>query len=80
MEKVYQGKGLAQKAMEELIAQTHKQGLERIRLTVNKTNAKAIAFYEKQGFEKIADSLVAIGQGYVMDDYIYEFRLKKNSK
>lgn len=43
-------------------------------LTVNKHNDRAISVYKKWNF-KIADSVVSdIGNGYVMDDYIMEYK------
>lgn len=45
-------------------------------LTVNKNNSKAISAYKSFGFA-ITDSVVSdIGDGYVMDDYIMEYRIK----
>jgi ribosomal protein S18 acetylase RimI-like enzyme len=39
-------------------------------LTVNKTNAKAIAAYRKNGFSVREPVIVDIGGGFVMDDYV----------
>ena len=48
---------------------------KRIVLTVNKGNINAIKAYKKLGFIQ-ADAVVTdIGCGYVMDDYIMEYRL-----
>ncbi len=40
-----------------------------IRLTVNKHNHTAIAFYERNGFTKEGPVVADIGNGYVMDDW-----------
>ena len=40
-------------------------------LNVNKYN-NAIHFYMKQGFTKVKDEVIDIGNGYVMDDYVME--------
>ncbi|WP_430613780.1 GNAT family N-acetyltransferase [Flavobacterium sp. JP2137] len=50
----------------------HKQA-NAVYLTVNKNNAKAIAFYERNGFYIVKSQVFEIGQGYVMDDYIMQF-------
>jgi ribosomal protein S18 acetylase RimI-like enzyme len=61
----FRGKGVARLFIIEL-------GSNKIRLTVNKNNTDAIAFYRKMGFE-IVDSVVTdIGEGFVMDDYVME--------
>jgi len=41
-------------------------------LTVNKNNAKAIHFYEKNNFINLESKVTDIGKGYVMDDYIFQ--------
>ena len=40
-------------------------------LNVNKYN-NALHFYLKQGFFKIREEVIDIGNGYVMDDYVME--------
>lgn len=44
----------------------------KLHLNVNQGNERAIAVYEHRGFEKIGERYVDIGQGFVMDDFIYE--------
>ena len=39
-------------------------------LTVNKRNHTAISAYRRYGFEIVRDSVVEIGNGFVMDDYL----------
>lgn len=46
-----------------------------IQLTVNKNNAKSIAFYQAMGFVQIKEAIFDIGNGYVMDDFIFELKL-----
>ena len=47
-------------------------GLNKIYLTVNKNNEKPIAIYKHKGYN-ITDAVVTdIGNGFVMDDYIFE--------
>lgn len=44
-------------------------------LNVNKYNQSAISFYEYLGFVKIEEEVIDIGNGYVMDDYVFELKL-----
>ncbi|MCD7739777.1 MAG: GNAT family N-acetyltransferase [Candidatus Gastranaerophilales bacterium] len=46
-----------------------------IQLTVNKYNTNTIKVYEKWGFKEINAIVSDIGGGFVMDDYIMEFKL-----
>ncbi len=45
--------------------------LPRLRLTVNKGNAGAIAAYERWGMRRTRELVADIGGGFVMDDYEY---------
>ena len=51
------------------------KGAKAVHLTVNKHNAKAIRFYEKNGFKNMESKTFDIGNGYIMDDYIYQKNL-----
>lgn len=48
---------------------------DRIILTVNKHNTNAIEAYLGWGFETIDSVETEIGEGFIMDDYIMEYRL-----
>ena len=47
------------------------------RLRVNQHNAQAISVYEHLGFKKIGTDVADIGNGYIMDDFIYEKNVPK---
>jgi ribosomal protein S18 acetylase RimI-like enzyme len=47
-------------------------GADRLMLTVNKRNSKAIAAYQRNGFAIMDSVVVDIGGGFVMDDYVME--------
>ncbi len=70
-----QGKGIGKFLLKEVEERTKNAGNKFLFLNVNKYN-KAISFYEKQGFVKIADEVIDIGQGYVMDDFVMEKLIK----
>jgi len=57
-------------AMDFLRELAGRQGMRKIRLTVNKHIA--IAAYERAGFTRSGEVVTDIGGGYVMDDYAFE--------
>jgi ribosomal protein S18 acetylase RimI-like enzyme len=65
-----QRQGLGSLLLSHCEGEAGKLGADRLTLTVNKRNTKAIAAYLRNGFA-ITDSVVVdIGGGFVMDDYI----------
>ena len=76
IKKEFRGKGYARKAFTNAIipiAREHE--LPKITLTVNKYNFAAIMTYEKLGFDRVTSKEINIGNGYIMDDYIYEYTI-----
>jgi len=70
----FRGKGLGSQALQEMLRIGRDLGLKRMYLRVNVRNEGAIATYEKNGFTIAErDSIVDIGEGYVMHDHIYEY-------
>lgn len=69
-------KGLGQIMMNHVIEYGLENEMNLIYLTVNKNNIKAIRFYEKNRFVNVKSETFDIGNGFVMDDYIYEKKLK----
>lgn len=67
----FKGKGLGKAALEEVAGCAKKLKLGYVYLTVNKGNERAIKVYEKFGFIKTDSIVTDIGNGYVMDDYVY---------
>lgn len=65
-------KGVGQAMMNHVIEYANDVKANAVQLTVNKENARAIRFYEKNGFKNIESKTFDIGSGYVMDDYIYQ--------
>lgn len=66
------GRGLGRVMLAEVERRALSQGAERLVLQVNKRNAAAIAFYQRQGFTIREAAVFAIGNGFVMDDYVME--------
>lgn len=73
-----QGLGLG-KLLINYITEIAKQNQNKvISLNVNRHNA-AIHFYQKLGFEKVAEEKIPIGQGFFMDDFVMDKNLSSSS-
>lgn len=44
---------------------------KKLRLNVNKANQRAIKIYEHRGFQRVESCQNDIGEGFIMDDYVY---------
>ncbi len=69
------GKGIASEMLNRVFAEAEKAGKTSVYLTVNKYNNHAVSVYGKKGFEIIDSVVTDIGNGFVMDDYIMEYKL-----
>lgn len=69
-----QGKGLGKMLLERVVDLAKENHSDRISLNVNRFN-KAFAFYKKMGFEVVAEEDLAIGNGYLMEDYRMEKKI-----
>lgn len=70
----YHGHGVGKILIDKVIQIARSNSNEAILLNMNKQN-KAIHFYNKIGFQLIGEECNQIGNGYVMDDYIFEKKL-----
>ncbi len=73
IKKEFRGKGYASAAFRIIKDIASERSLRSIWLTVNKYNANSIAVYEKLGFRRIGEGVTDIGNGYVMDDFFYQY-------
>lgn len=73
--KNYRHKGIGTKAFEKIKEIAKEKNYKSIQLTVNKYNKNTIAAYNKWGFHTIDSVVTDIGNGFVMDDYIMEYKL-----
>ncbi|MFT4070881.1 MAG: GNAT family N-acetyltransferase [Dysgonamonadaceae bacterium] len=71
-----QGGGIGRRLFDFAANEALKNGDKAIYLNVNKYNTKAIAFYEKYGMSNVKSEIIDIGNGYIMDDFVYEKLLK----
>ena len=68
-------RGLGRLMFEDALSYARENDLSSVYLTVNKGNTPSYELYLHLGF-KVIDSVVNdIGHGYVMDDYIMEYRI-----
>ncbi|MBW8361151.1 MAG: GNAT family N-acetyltransferase [Kaistella sp.] len=67
------GKGIGKKTMDFLKTAVLNHGDTRIILAVNKANSAKV-FYESQGFSVYEEGVFDIGSGFVMDDFLMEYR------
>ena len=75
LQKAQRGKGIAKDMLQFVIQRAQEVGLSSIVLNVNKNNSAVLA-YEKLGFIKIIEEKNDIGNGYVMDDFVYRYLIK----
>jgi ribosomal protein S18 acetylase RimI-like enzyme len=65
-----QGKGIGKLLIKEISGYASDRGDTSLTLNVNKFNENAIAFYQKNGFQKVREEIIPIGSGYYMDDFV----------
>lgn len=77
LKKEARGHHYASTMFEYVKEQAEKYCYPAIYLTCNKHNKHSLDVYEKFGFQWIDSVQTDIGQGYIMDDYILEYQMKK---
>lgn len=73
----FRGKGFGQDMLLRVEAKAAAAQIRLVKLQVNKRNHDAISFYRKCGFEVLEETVVDIGDGFVMDDYVMEKVVEK---
>lgn len=74
--KDHRGKGLCSETIRFYDTLCRDRGLRAMYLTVNKHNEMGIRAYKAKGFETIDAVETDIGEGFVMDDYIMEKKVR----
>lgn len=75
IKKECRGRHIATKAFRFLENLCRDRGISTIWLTCNKHNDNTLNVYRHLGFETIDTQEADIGNGYIMDDYIMEYRI-----
>ena len=70
-----QGKGAGALLMQEIEKAAIENGSAILNLNVNRFN-KALHFYQKLGFDIVAEEDIELEHGYLMEDYVMEKELK----
>ena len=73
------GRGIGRTMLNEILSFAKDRGAGRIWLSCNKHNVISLAAYRKLGFDIISDVVTDIGGGFVMDDFVLEKKLDRNS-
>jgi RsiW-degrading membrane proteinase PrsW (M82 family)/ribosomal protein S18 acetylase RimI-like enzyme len=74
-----QGRGTGRFIIEQLVKAMQLKGAVALQLNVNRHNP-AKSFYEKLGFVVIKEEDIDIGNGYWMNDYVMELKLKPGAE
>ena len=67
-----QKKGIGRLLMDVARTRALETGDSAIYLNVNKYNRNAIAFYQRTGFFLAKEEVIDIGNGFIMDDFVFE--------
>lgn len=67
----YQGRGWGQIMLDQFLAEAREAGARQAELRVNRSNARALKAYRRAGFAPVGEVVTDIGNGFVMDDFIF---------
>lgn len=73
----YQRHGVGKTMIDYVAQQALKANNTALFLNVNKYNTQAISFYQKHHFALIKEEEIDIGNGFIMDDYVFELTLNE---
>ena len=71
----HRGKKIASHVFQELVNICKDRNLDKIWLTCNRHNSNTLAVYDHLGFEIVREEAADIGNGFIMDDYILEYKI-----
>lgn len=71
----FRGKGIGKYMFQKFMEIAKMRNLKKIWLTCNRNNTNSIAIYEHLGFKKVREEVTDIGNGFVMDDFIFEYEV-----
>lgn len=68
------GKGMGRMLIEKVILLARSAENSHVSLNMNRNN-KSLGFYKQMGFEIVGEEDINIGNGYLMEDYIFEKKI-----
>ena len=68
----YRGHGYGRQMLDFVIQQARELGKSGVYLTVNRFNDGSVGVYRATGFTVVRTQVTDIGNGYVMDDYVFQ--------
>ena len=74
----YQRKGAGKNIIEYVAKEAIKSENNVLFLNVNKHNQSAIHFYQKHDFFLLKKEVIDIGNGFIMDDFVFELKLNES--
>lgn len=76
VQKESRGQGFGKQALEYIKEKAANEGKIAVYLNVNKDNLYSIKIYEAMGFSRVREEKNPIGNGFFMDDYVYEYQIE----
>lgn len=76
LDRRFRGKGISRVMLSFVKDAARREGFSYVFLNVNRHNDETIQIYEHFGFRRIREEKNDIGNGYYMDDYVYECSCK----
>ena len=73
----HQRQGVGKAIIDYVAQQSLEQRNNSLFLNVNKYNTQAIHFYRKHRFALVKEEAIDIGDGFIMDDYVFELSLNQ---
>jgi ribosomal protein S18 acetylase RimI-like enzyme len=71
----FHGQGIGSKMLDQVAMRAKNAGFVKLRLNVNKYNAKAIKAYQRNNFVTVESVKIDIGNGFFMYDFVMEKEL-----
>lgn len=75
VKKEFRGNGIARIAFKKILEIARNERKKFVWLTVNKYNTQAIKVYQHFGMQNIRSEVKEIGEGFVMDDYVFSLQI-----
>ena len=72
LKKQYRGHGYGRQMLDFVTQQARELGKSGVYLTVNRFNDGSVGVYRATGFTVVRTQVTDIGNGYVMDDYVFQ--------